>query len=557
MGPGNATTRQCQTILSQYLVRQIARVATPLLCGLFALCAASFLQPDDIIRERQLTTLQLAFSVALFATPIGVYCSTWLVRWNWGGRSLAIVLLFCLATVPLYVQAAAWEAGFGKLGWYTVAQGPNITPWLSSWRAAVWVYGVAAIPWVTAIVSVGIVRLDRDVEELALLDQNPWKAWWLVVLPNLLPSIALAFSFTAIVVATELTVADLYMIDTVARELRLGFALGESLGTNWLRSLPFIMAWLVWAGCTMKAARPAALHRRKGHFSDRRDLTIRKAVFAQATVLLPLALLSLTPVGSLLVVAGRATTNVGGIVEREWSLSILGNNLATGLAEFRSEMFWTSVIGVASATLAVVLARLLVGFASKSFQTAWAVLVVNGLLLVVPGPLLGLSLVPLFNDPPLPWLHDLYDRSITAPVVVGVLRSLPVVTAALYILSLSVPQSVNEMARLDDQRRWARWWKIEWPLTRVGVALSWLMGLAITMGEHSATFAVTPPGMTTMANRIFVLIHSGARQKQASLTLIALGCFIAIALGIAILYRCRSMYVRKRSSSSSTSPKTR
>jgi ABC-type Fe3+ transport system permease subunit len=163
------------------------------------------------------------------------------------------------------------------------------------------------------------------------------------------------------------------------------------------------------------------------------------------------------------------------------------------------------------------------------------VLLANGLLLVLPGPLLGLSIVPLFNNPPLPWLHALYDRSIAAPVVVGVLRSLPVVTAALYLLSMSVPQSVREMARLDGHRGWQWWWKVEWPLTRMGILLAWLIGLAMTMGEHSATFAVTPPGMTTMANRIFVLIHSGARQKQASLTLIALGCFLLITVGIALL----------------------
>ena len=505
-----------------------------MLCGLLALWTVSLFQ-SDVIQSRQRTTLGLALSVACWSTPLGVYWATWLVRWDWRGRGLAIVLLLCLATVPLYVQAAAWEAGFGKLGWYTVAQGPNVAPWLTSWRAAVWVYGVAAIPWISGIVSIGIVRLDRNVEEIALLERGSWGIWWRVVLPNLLPSIVLAFSLTVVAVATELTVADLYMIDTVARELYTSFHLGHSLGENWLKSSPFLVAWLIWAACTMLAARPQELLRRKVGSTARRPLSHRDRVTALTTVLAPLLLINLIPVGSLLLVAGRASTNSGGVVERHWYLSTFQANLTAGLSEFRSEMFWTSLIGISSATLTVAIARLAVGLARKNRFSCWFVWLANGLLLVLPGPLLGLSIVPLFNNPPLPWLHALYDRSIAAPVVVGVLRSLPVVTAALYLLSMSVPQSVREMARLDGHRGWQWWWKVEWPLTRMGILLAWLIGLAMTMGEHSATFAVTPPGMTTMANRIFVLIHSGARQKQASLTLIALGCFLLITVGIALL----------------------
>jgi ABC-type Fe3+ transport system permease subunit len=105
-----------------------------------------------------------------------------------------------------------------------------------------------------------------------------------------------------------------------------------------------------------------------------------------------------------------------------------------------------------------------------------------------------------------------------------------------------IPLPILELSSMDGLNRWQHWWIIRWPLTRGGLAVAWLLSLALTMGEHSATFAVTPPGITTMAHRIFVLIHSGARQKQASLTLLGLACFVVIAIiaGVAMSGRKRA-----------------
>jgi ABC-type Fe3+ transport system permease subunit len=536
--------------------RIVLRNAATVFLGLLALAMLTLLQADPV-RARLQTTLLLSASVAFWATALGTYWANCLVRFRWPGRGLSFALLTALAVVPLYVQAASWEAGFGKLGWYTVAQGMGETPWLTSWRAALWVYTVAATPWATAIVAAGYGRLDRRVEDLATTERGPWAAWWFVVFPPLAPAITIAFVFLTIMVSSELTVADLYMIDTVARELYIGFALGNTVTENWRAASPMLACWLLWSTVCISTALRGQRRRTSRNRTRPQPpaaLTGGNRLLAIATVPLPLILLTAVPIGSLFLVAGRSARMSSGFVERSWSFRTLGTNLWSGFSEFQSEMLWTSVIGVVAATLTVLLAAGGVRWARTSRLGLAIVLLINGLLFVAPGPLLGLTLVSAFNSPPLPWLHRLYDQSIAAPVLVGVLRTLPIASVAMSVIASTVSEAVRELADLDGLSGWRRWRKVDWPLTRTSVWMTWLISLAIVMGEHSATFAVTPPGITTMAHRIFVLIHSGARQKQASLTLLAQSCFLMIAIAIAGLYWSRCMKIRNRFSKSATPP---
>lgn len=514
-------------------IRRLLRLLSPLLLGLLALVAVTWLHGAEI-RDRQMASITLAFTVATCTTPIGVLWAHCLTQWHWPGRRLAMFLLLAMAMIPLYVQAASWEAGFGKLGWYTVAQSsPDSTAviWLTSWRAAVWVYVVALLPWVVAIASAGMMLMDGQQDDLTRLAPSASMAWWRGTLPRLAPTIALCYTYVASVVATELTVADLYMIDTVARELYLGFAIGNSLTENWLLTAPTMVAWLAWLSVTLYLVQRQMFSAQRIVFwSQARPTSARQRVYFVTTVLLPLLLLSALPLGSLLFVAGRAAENVDGVIRRSWLPTNLWDNLRVGFAEFRGEMAWTVVIGMVSASAVVVLARLQVGIARRFQSAAVAFTLGNAFLLVIPGPLLGLSLVRIFNTPSLPWLQELYDHSIAGPVAVGVLRSLPLATASLFLLVRSIPRSVTELAALDGHGAWTRWRRVEWPMTRGVLAIIWLLCVAMTMGEHSATFAVTPPGITTMAHRIFMLIHSGARQKQASLTLLALSSFALLAI---------------------------
>ena len=78
-------------------------------------------------------------------------------RWNAGG--------------PLYLQAAAWQAGFGTEGWQTALEAGGLqSPWLDGWRGAIGVHGCGGIPWVALFVAIAARVISTDLEESAALD---------------------------------------------------------------------------------------------------------------------------------------------------------------------------------------------------------------------------------------------------------------------------------------------------------------------------------------------------------------------------------------------------
>ena len=129
--------------------------------------------------------------------PLGTALAWLLVRTDLPGRRMALLVLGLLPFVPLYLQAAAWQAGFGPQGWCTLASsGPA---WLQGWPGAIWIHAMAAVPWVVLIVGAGLRLVEAELEEQALLDGSPRQVFFRVTLRGALPAVGVAALWTAIV----------------------------------------------------------------------------------------------------------------------------------------------------------------------------------------------------------------------------------------------------------------------------------------------------------------------------------------------------------------------
>src|SRR6185295_1409150 len=122
----------------------------------------------------------------------------------------------------------AWDAGFGIQGWHTLVTNPHLAhqPWLAGWRAAVWVHGVAAVPWVVLVVGAGLRAVEAELEEDAATVVRPWQVLWHVSIRRAAPAIGVAAVWIATVVLTEISVTDFFQVRTFAEEVYTQAALG-------------------------------------------------------------------------------------------------------------------------------------------------------------------------------------------------------------------------------------------------------------------------------------------------------------------------------------------
>src|SRR5262245_6516471 len=148
-----------------------ARRRTPALWlflgGLVGVAIATLWMVEPRAGRLWLNTALLASGACLVALPLGTLLAVAIFKTDVPGRRVAVLLLVGMLFVPLYLITGAWDAGFGIQGWQTLAANPHLAhdPWLAGWRAAIWVHGLAAVPWLVVIVGAGLRAVEGEIEE--------------------------------------------------------------------------------------------------------------------------------------------------------------------------------------------------------------------------------------------------------------------------------------------------------------------------------------------------------------------------------------------------------
>jgi len=515
-----------------------ALLVVTLFAGAGLLTLGVWLSADARSWSLALNTAKLSATTCAISVPIGAVLALLFSRTDLPCRKAFAVLVGVLLFVPLYVQVAAWQAGFGLLGWYTVANS-GIT-WLEGWRGAIWVHSLAAVPWVMLIVGLGLRYVEPELEEEALLNGTAWQVFRRVTLRRALGGIGAATLWVAVSAAGEMTVTDLFQIRTYAEELYTEVAIGGEPGDAPLRVLPGIAVTvcLVIAGLFASAylVPPSGVASvRQRHVFGLGGWRWPLLIF----VLLQLALLWVVPVGNLCHQAGVNVTQASGGRVRSWSPFKFGQVLANTPGRFSGEFLDSTIVGVGAASAAVIVAVPLAWLARRGGLRSMPAFVSTACLLAIPGPVIGVALIWLLNRPELPWLLVLYDHPFFAPLAALALRGLPLSILVLWHALRTIPEETLEMAATEGAGPTRRLLRIGLPQRPAAVLVAWLVALAVAWGDLAASVLVLPPGTHTLAWRISSLVHFGVDDQLAGISLWLMTLFAI--LGAAVLWLIRKV----------------
>jgi iron(III) transport system permease protein len=523
--------------ISQHLRR---RFWTALTCAAMVV-AAVFFSADVRTRSLVENTLLLIAATVAVSLPVGVALSVLLFRTDLAWRRATIALLAVLLWTPLYLQAAAWLAGFGVSGWFTLlTAGPYQAGLLDGWRGAIWVHSLAAIPWVVLIVGFGLRFVEPELEEAALLDGSPRQVLWRVTLRHARPAIGLAALWVALSVATDMTVTDLFQVRTYAEEIYTEFGLGTEtgppvgagLGAVVTGCLAICAVWL----CAAAAGWPAQL-------SPRRPLVYRLGKWRTAASL-GIALFTIAMVGvplaSLIYKAGVVVTPSGNDFVRGWSVAKLWDIFSSSGGRYADEIRWSALTAGVAASLVVGLAIPLAWLARRGRWAALPAVSFSVASLAIPGPLIGVGLISLFNGADgsaAPMLHYLYDRTVFVTALGQAVHAFPVGMLIVWHGLNTVPCELLEAAAVDGASGWQRFWRVVVPLRWPAIGLAWLAAFLLAVGELSATILVVPPGVWTLGTRIAHLLHFNMQNELAGLCLFLLAAAFGIGIMIELVIR--------------------
>lgn len=475
----------------------------------------------------------LALGAAAIALPIGTLLAIALGRLAISGRWLAQGLLTLLLFQPLYLTCGAWRAAFGPHGWLQDQIGAAANPLLlDGWLGAIVLHGVAAIPWTFFFVRLQLAASAPELEEDALLDSSTASTLFNVTLRRAAPGVLIAALWIGVVAFGEMTVTSICNVRTYAEVLFTGITLGEAVDRT---SLPVWPAALVTLVMTLVATTLAArLAPTSAATTPVRPPTfpVRPVshFFATTLVWLTVGVLFGLPIGALVYKAGLIVDVSGGEAHRYWSAMKVVELLAESLSRYAGLFQWSIALGLVSATATLAISVSVAWWASRRWYGQGAIATIAGVLFGIPGPIIALSLIWLFNRRQSTLLIYLYDRTILVPAIAVTIISLPICLLLLWHIFRADAADLDEAAQLEGLGPWRRLWRVGALRRPAVLAAVFLLAFALATSDVTASYLVTPPGVDTLSRTIFEMLHYGAEDNVASLCLINLAISATMAV---------------------------
>jgi iron(III) transport system permease protein len=498
------------------------------------------------------SSLLLAGTLAL-ALPVGVVAGILFYRTNLPGRRFYRWVVLLTLFIPLPLFASAWQAILGSGGLWPTAlwnpprdlevsgSGAVWTPWGQGLVSAVLIHALAALPWVTLFVGLGLRGVDPALEEDALTAAGPWRVLLRVSLPGARVALAAAALWVALQTSTEITVTDVMQVRTFSEEVYTQInAQDPSTDSGDGQSRALAVALPV----TLAAAALVFFLTRRwertlpaGVSALREPPTFalgRWRWFWAALALVGVMLYLCPPLLALLWRAGSQVDPPG------WSSAVLLREMNLVSKAEGHILFGAILAAVCAGLLTMGLALLACWTALDSPSFRAGVMVLMALAWAWPGPIVGLGLKALIvglvegtNSRLLDGL--LWQGPSLLPLIwVDLIRFFPCAVALLWPVVRLAPRDLRDAARVDGARPLQELLWVVAPLVAAALVRSALAVAVLSLGELSAGKMVSTAAQPSYAQTIFSEMHFGVTNHLAARCLMLLLVVAVGAIGLAL-----------------------
>jgi iron(III) transport system permease protein len=147
---------------------------------------------------------------------------------------------------------------------------------------------------------------------------------------------------------------------------------------------------------------------------------------------------------------------------------------------------------------------------------------------LVPGVLLGIGMIVVFNRPGLDWVYG----SVALVVVAFTIRYLALAWNGVAHARRTVDRDLTDAARLEGAHGWTllRW--VHWPQIAPQAGAVWYVTYLLCLWDVETLLLLYPAGGETLALRVFNLLHYGHHAQVNAACLLMLAMALApLAIG--------------------------
>lgn len=447
--------------------------------------------------------------VGLVGMALGLIVAIVLWRYHRGWRAAVGWLFLAGAALPPYAHILAWwsvlrylNRGLSSIGFTALPQ--------RGWLVSLWVQVMAWLPVAAGLALVGLLLVESSLIEAGRVFQPDARVFSKIVLPLARPMVLAGGTLLFVLALVDYGIPSTFQFPTAALEVFVEFGASADLGRAAVLAMPVLLLAAVGLALGLTGLRRAALA------SPRQRRPAHSFQFSA----IPPGLLW----GGVALILAQAVLPVGNLLLSVRSWRVLAEAFTEAIPELRTSLWTASVAALLAPLLALGPARVLT--VVRAHPGVWFLLLLP---LAVPGPLVGIGLISLWNRPGV----ALYSTG-WMPVLAALARFTPLAVPVLVAQRRRMAVPLVEAARLFA-RPWDVWWRVELPLTLPGLISAACLVFVLTLGELGATLIVVPPGYATLTMRIYTYMHYGASEGVAALSLMLSAiCLLVGAIGFLV-----------------------
>ncbi len=210
--------------------------------------------------------------------------------------------------------------------------------------------------------------------------------------------------------------------------------------------------------------------------------------------------------------------------ERTWT------DFIPAFAAGERALFHSIIFGAISATIVVAVALATVRFPIGRF--VW-------ITFLIPGVLLGIALIWVFNRPPFTALY----QSLWIVIVAYVIRYLAIGWTGVQHALSGVDRNLADAAQVEGANKWQLLRYVIWPQVFPQLAAAWYVVYLLCIWDVESIVLVVPPDGETLALRAFNLLHYGHNSQINALCLLLLLVGAAPFVFWIVVQKCMSRSV--------------
>ena len=487
-----------------------------------------------------LNTLWLGIGASIIAIPCGMI-ACYLLRFRSAFSALLLATLVGMLAMPLVLHASSWDSAFGKLGWLTARQGEILTPLISGWTAAIWIHGIAAIPFTTLIFLLSEFLERRTFEEQASLDAGGLSLFFKIRVPRLVPLFITSFGWVCLTCARTIAVTDLFQVSTLAEQIYLGYSMGQlAPGTAWTmddirraENMSLLVTILTIGIFTLLAISVFVRFQSEFCKIESRTRALPKFLNVEPNGLSRLGSLILmltfflVPFANLLTRASFEVVPTPDGPFASYQLANIWEAISRAVSSEGDVFVWSALIATTSSLSILILGTIGGWLARHSRLWLWGMTFSIVVPFSIPGPLWSNFYAWLLgNSPMFDWL---YNYTIFAPTLANFTFCWPLGCLLVWFIMANVESETLESAQLDGAGLLMQWWNLGILQNSRSLFGAWLVLFPICFGELSASRMVLPAGMQTLPGTVLGFMHAGVDEMTAALTLITGGGLVLIS----------------------------